>query len=214
MQPAALPSGLYVITDSQPVPADRLVDRVALAIAGGAVMVQFRDKQNPAAQRERTAVALAEMCRQRGVPLIINDDIGLAARVDAAGVHLGQGDATPGEARARLGDQAIIGVSCYNRLERARQAQAAGASYVAFGRFFPSTTKPGAVQARTALLTEARRELELPVVAIGGITPENGSTLVAAGAHLLAVVHGVFGQTDTRAAARHYANLFETQAVP
>ena len=214
MQPAALPSGLYVITDSQPVPADRLVDRVALAIAGGAVMVQFRDKQNPAAQRERTAVALAEMCRQRGVPLIINDDIGLAARVDAAGVHLGQGDATPGEARARLGDQAIIGVSCYNRLERARQAQAAGASYVAFGRFFPSTTKPDAVQARTALLTEARRELELPVVAIGGITPENGSTLVAAGAHLLAVVHGVFGQTDTRAAARHYANLFETQAVP
>lgn len=213
MQPTALPSGLYAITDSQLVPADRLVDCVALAIAGGAVMVQYRDKQHPAAQRERTAAALAELCQRQGTLLIINDDIGLAAHVGAAGVHLGQGDATPAEARDLLGDHAIIGVSCYNRLEPARQAQAAGASYVAFGRFFPSTTKPDAVQAHTALLTEARRELELPIAAIGGITPENGATLVAAGAHLLAVVHGVFGQTDIEAAARRYTALFESAAA-
>jgi thiamine-phosphate pyrophosphorylase len=99
-------------------------------------------------------------------------------------------------------------VSCYNQLERARAAAGTGASYVAFGRFFPSNTKPGAVQALPALLTQARREIKLPIVAIGGITPENGAELVHAGADLLAVIQGVFGQSDIRAAARAYAALF------
>jgi thiamine-phosphate pyrophosphorylase len=205
-----LPTGLYVITDSQLIPADRLADSVARAIAGGAVMVQYRDKQHPAAQRARAAAALAELCQRHAVPLIINDDIELAGRVGAAGVHLGAADAAPARARDRLGDAAIIGVSCYNRLENARQAQAAGASYLAFGRFFPSPTKPDAVQARPALLADARRELALPIAAIGGITPENGAELVAAGADLLAVIHGVFGAADVAAAARRYAALFET----
>lgn len=213
MTPAPLPSGLYAITDSQLVPGARLIDSVARAIAGGAVMVQYRDKLHPAAQRERAAAALAELCQQQGIPLMINDDIELADRVGAAGVHLGQSDAAPGQARERLGDNAIIGVSCYNRLETAREAQAAGASYLAFGRFFPSLTKPDAVQARPALLADARRELELPLAAIGGITPENGSVLIAAGADLLAVIHGVFGQADIEAAARRYAALFKGAAL-
>jgi thiamine-phosphate pyrophosphorylase len=212
MTTTALPSGLYVITDSQLVPGARLIDSVARAIAGGAVMVQYREK-HPGAQRERAATALAELCQQHDVPLIINDDIELAGRIGAAGVHLGQTDAAPGQARERLGDNAIIGVSCYNRLETAREAQDAGASYLAFGRFFPSPTKPDAVQARPALLADARRELDLPLAAIGGITPENGSALVAAGADLLAVIHGVFGQADIEAAARRYAALFESEAA-
>jgi thiamine-phosphate pyrophosphorylase len=206
-----LPAGLYVITDGRLISGDRLTDSVARAIAGGAVMVQYRDKQHPPAQRAREAAALAELCQHHDIPLIINDDIELARRVDAAGVHLGGADAAPGHARDRLGDAAIIGVSCYNRLENARQAQAAGASYIAFGRFFPSPTKPEAVQARPSLLADARRELDLPIAAIGGITPENGAELVAAGADLLAVIHGVFGQADVEAAARGYATLFETE---
>ena len=205
-----LPTGLYVITDSQLIPGPRLADSVARAIAGGAVMVQYRDKQHTAAQRAREAATLAGLCQRHGVPLIINDDIELACHVGAAGVHLGAADAAPGHARDRLGDEAIIGVSCYNRLENARQAQDAGASYIAFGRFFPSPTKPDAVQARPALLADARRELALPLAAIGGITPENGTELVAAGADLLAVIHGVFGAADVTATARRYAALFET----
>lgn len=203
-----LPTGLYVITDSRLIPGNRLADSVARAIAGGAVMVQYRDKQHTAAQRAREAAELAAVCRRHAVPLLVNDDIELAVRIGAAGVHLGAADASPAHARDRLGDDAIIGVSCYNRLENARQAQAAGASYLAFGRFFPSPTKPDAVQARPALLADARRELDLPIAAIGGITPENGAELVAAGADLLAVIHGVFGATDVEAAARRYAALF------
>lgn len=205
-----LPTGLYVITDSQLIPGDRLADCVARAIAGGAVMVQYRDKQRSASDRMRAAGALVELCHQHGIPLIVNDDIELAREVGAAGVHLGQEDTALEQARHRLGDQAIIGVSCYNSLEQARLACGNGASYLAFGRFFPSTTKPAAVPARPALLTAARREFSLPIAAIGGITPGNGAALIAAGADLLAVIHGVFGQADIEAAARRYAGLFAT----
>jgi thiamine-phosphate pyrophosphorylase len=148
------------------------------------------------------------LCRERGIPLIINDDIELAAASAAAGVHLGQNDAPVGQARRRLGPQAIIGVSCYNQLERARAAASMGASYVAFGRFFPSRTKPGTVSAQPALLAQSRKEIDLPIAAIGGITPENGAELIDAGADLLAVIHGVFGQPDIKAAAQAYAALF------
>lgn len=210
MSAARLPTGLYVITDSHLIPTDRLIDCVARAIEGGAVMVQYRDKDHPPAQREHEAATLAGLCQRHGIPLIINDDIELARTVGADGVHLGQGDAAPEQARSRLGDDAIIGISCYNRLENARLASEQGASYVAFGRFFPSASKPGAVFARPDLLVAARREFDLPIVAIGGITPENGTGLVAAGADLLAVIHGVFGQPDIESAARRYAALFMT----
>ena len=172
-------------------------------------MIQYREKHLPREERGREARALAMLCQERDVPLIINDDIELAAACGAAGVHLGQDDAPVSRARRRLGQRAIIGVSCYNRMERARTAAGTDASYVAFGRFFPSKTKPGALQAQPALLKQARREISLPIVAIGGITPANGAELVHAGADLLAVIHGVFGQTDIRAAARAYAALFD-----
>jgi thiamine-phosphate pyrophosphorylase len=188
-----------------------LAQRVAEALAGGARVVQYRNKgTDPAPRREEAGVLLA-LCRAAGALLIVNDDPELAAAVGADGVHLGREDADPREARRRLGDRAVIGVSCYNRIERARDAQALGADYAAFGRFFPSRTKPGAVQAYPQLLRRARRELVVPLVAIGGITPENGRPLITAGAHMLAVVEGVFGADDVRAAARAITELFASE---
>jgi thiamine-phosphate pyrophosphorylase len=204
-------SGLYVITDGRLIPTGRMVARVSQAIDGGAALIQYREKHLSRQERLREATALSALCRERDVPLVINDDIELAAACGAAGVHLGRDDAPVEHARRRLGPQAIIGVSCYNLLDRARAAAGLGATYVAFGRFFPSASKPEAVAATPALLTLARREIRLPIVAIGGITPRNGAELVRAGADLLAVIHGVFGQADVPGAARSYAALFEAR---
>jgi thiamine-phosphate pyrophosphorylase len=205
---------LYAITERRSTTPGTIIEQVSLAIDGGAVMIQYREKHLPREERNRAALALAALCHERDIPLIINDDIELAAACGAAGVHLGQDDAPVSRARRRLGQRAIIGVSCYNRMERARTAAGTDASYVAFGRFFPSKTKPGALQAQPALLEQARREIRLPIVAIGGITPANGAELVHAGADLLAVIHGVFGQTDIRAAAQAYAALFDAGREP
>jgi thiamine-phosphate pyrophosphorylase len=209
----ALPVGLYVITDSQLIPAGELVARVSLAIQGGAAIIQYRDKQQVGTARRREVAALATLCRAHHTPLIINDDTDLAAAVGASGVHLGKTDRSIRQARETLGPAAIIGVSCYNDLERASVAAQAGADYVAFGRFFPSTSKPDAIQADPALLTRARQQLDLPSVAIGGITPENGAPLIAAGADLLAVIHGVFGQPDISKATARYTRLFHCEGA-
>jgi thiamine-phosphate pyrophosphorylase len=205
--------GLYAITDTALLADGVLVERVEQAIRGGATLIQYRDKQLSPAQRQRQAAALATVCGNYGVPLIVNDDVALAAAVGAAGVHLGEHDTGLLAARRELGPDAIIGVSCYNRVDRARQAADCGADYVAFGRFFPSSTKPAAIQATPALLADARQAIDLPIVTIGGITPENGRELLSAGADLLAVIHGVFGQPDVEAAARHYAALFGSGEV-
>ena len=138
------------------------------------------------------ASELVKICHRHNVPLIINDDIELAARVDADGVHIGREDGAIAQARKRLGADAIIGVSCYNFVERAIEAQAQGATYVAFGRFFPSTSKPLAAPAKIETLIQAKQLLKIPIVAIGGIMPENGAQLLAAGADLLAVIGGLF----------------------
>ncbi|MEJ2644540.1 MAG: thiamine phosphate synthase [Gammaproteobacteria bacterium] len=204
-----LRQGLYVITDGASTDSGQLSERVARAVAAGAAAVQYRDKSADAGRRLQEARALVEICRAAGVPLIVNDDVELAAQAEADGVHLGRDDGDIGRARRRLGRGALIGVSCYNELERARHGAAAGADYLAFGRFFPSSTKPDAVQANPELLSTARRTLALPLVAIGGITPENGGPLIAAGADLLAVIHGVFGAPDIGAAAAAYVRLFD-----
>ncbi|MEN8108383.1 MAG: thiamine phosphate synthase [Pseudomonadota bacterium] len=201
--------GLYAITDSRLIPGELLTDAVGQAIQGGARVIQYRDKTLNDKERRQQAETLASLCREHDVPLIINDNVALAKAVNATGVHIGRHDTDIAATRSQLGPAAIIGVSCYNRIELAVQAAAAGADYVAFGRFFPSSTKPDAVQAQAALLQAARQAIDLPIVAIGGITAENGGELVRAGADLLAVIHGVFGQPDVRAAARRYAALFE-----
>lgn len=202
--------GLYVITD--PALAEQNgrapLAMVDAAIAGGARIVQYRAKDLPAAQRRQQADALAALCRRHGVVFLINDDVELAAAVQADGVHLGQSDTAPAEARAALGAAAIIGISCHADLALAQAAAAQGATYVAFGRFFPSRSKPQAPPADIAVLRQARRELSLPIAAIGGVTPDNGAELIEAGADMLAVIHGVFGQDDIAAAAWRYAALF------
>jgi len=197
--------GLYAITDPLLLPADRLVRAVDDAITGGARIIQYRDKHAD----PKTAAVLAGLCRSRGVLFLVNDDPALAARVDADGVHLGQDDPDLATARALLGTDRIIGISCYNELDRARAAVRSGADYVAFGSFFPSAIKPRAVRAEPELLRAARAELAVPIVAIGGITPDNGAQLVEAGADALAVINAVFGAHDIAGAAKRFARLFD-----
>lgn len=198
--------GLYAITDDTLTEPSHLLHRVEQAVLGGAVMVQFRSKILDLVLREWQAAALAVLCHRHDVPLIINDDVLLAAKIGADGVHLGKDDMALSEARAMLGANAIIGISCYNEFARAQQAKVAGADYIAFGRFFSSSTKPLAAAAQPALITKAR-SLQLPVVAIGGITVDNARPLIEAGADLLAVVQGLFGQDDVF----HTAQQFTTQ---
>lgn len=200
--------GLYAIADTAYLDDACLISAVEQAIAGGARVIQYRDKQNDAATRLRQAQALSRVCQEHGVIFLVNDDVGLAKESDADGVHLGCEDMALPEARAQLGSGKLIGVSCYNELEHALMAEKQGADYVAFGSFFPSRTKPQAARASLDLLHAARRRLKTPIVAIGGITPENGAALINAGADMLAVIEGVFGQPDIRTAARRYANLF------
>ncbi len=201
--------GLYAVTDAWLLPDDRLVHAVEQAIAGGARFIQYRDKSADAARRLAQAQALNALCRRCNVPLIINDDVELAYQVGAAGVHLGRCDAPLAVARARLGEHAIIGVSCYDRLDLALEAERAGAGQVAFGAFFPSPTKPDEVHAPIELLREARAVLKTPMIAIGGITPDHAPLLLEAGADMLAVVSAVFAQADVQAAACRFAALFD-----
>jgi thiamine-phosphate pyrophosphorylase len=201
-------AGLYAIADTQYIEPTRLLECVAAAVDGGAAVVQYRDKSSPDRVREQQAAALAQLCQARETPLIVNDDVELTRRVGAAGVHLGRDDPPLEDARRLLGAHSIIGVSCYNELERALAAADAGADYVAFGSFYPSPTKPEAVHATLELLRAARKRLHIPIVAIGGITPENGGALVAAGADALAVIQGLFARPDIREAARRYVRLF------
>lgn len=206
MHPKLRHPGLYAITDG---PRPDLLDAVAQALDGGAKLVQYRDKTNDEARRLAEARALRQLCTAHGVPLIINDDVRLAAAIDADGVHLGEHDPAPAAARAMLGEGAIVGVSCYDSLERARLLAAAGADYVAFGAFFSSSTKPLARRAPPELLRQSAA-LGVPRVAIGGITPDNASALVDAGADFLAVISALFGAADVRAQAQRFASLYST----
>ncbi len=171
-------------------------------------MVQYRDKGSDHDRRRNEAAELRAVCRLHRAPLIVNDDVELAASIDADGVHLGRDDTAVSDARHELGTDAIVGVSCYNDLTLAIQAQAAGATYVAFGRFHQSRTKPGTARATPELLRAAQTMLEVPIVAIGGITPRNGGHLIACGASMLAVVHSVFGEKDVEQAARRLCALW------
>lgn len=198
--------GLYLITPDAPTTLG-LLDRVAPAIAAGGVLVQYRNKlASPAQQREQVR-ELKELCRDFGQPLLVNDDWRLAAELGADGAHLGADDGSIAQARAALGPHAVIGASCYGSLARAREAAAEGASYLAFGAFFASGTKPLAQRADPSLLADSAA-LGLPRVAIGGITPDNGASLVAAGADLLAVIGGVFDAPDPAAAVHAYGRCF------
>lgn len=201
-------AGLYAITsDALCADAERLSAGVAAALRGGARVLQYRDKRADAATRRERATALLALCRAHGAVFIVNDDWPLAAAIGADGVHLGASDGDLRTARAALGGGALIGASCGPSLARAHAAAAAGASYLAFGRFYPSRSKPDAAQAEPAVLRAARQELALPLCAIGGITPTEVAALRAAGADLIAAIDGLFGTLDPQhieAQARAY----------
>ncbi|MDY6891581.1 MAG: thiamine phosphate synthase [Pseudomonadota bacterium] len=206
-------SGLYGITDATLLPdTPTLLRACEAAIGGGMKLLQYRDKSNPAARRLEQATALRALCHRHGCIFLINDDLELARACHADGVHLGQKDGSLTLARKRLGEAAIIGRTCHDRLELALQAEAEGADYVAFGAFFPSRTKPGARRAPLALLRAARARLRLPTVAIGGLSVDNAAEVIAAGADMIAVVHALFAAPDIRARAAQFSRLFPTHS--
>ncbi|MBL0231594.1 MAG: thiamine phosphate synthase [Moraxellaceae bacterium] len=200
--------GVYVITDSALLQG-RLVASVEAALQGGAQIVQYRDKSSDSAKRLHQAQQLKQLCQHYNRPLIINDDLELAAQLDV-GVHLGQQDGSIALARQRLGAKAIIGATCHNSLEFAQQAAQQGASYLAFGAFYPSSTKPLAQLAQLDTLTQAKHLFNLPVVAIGGITLDNAMPLINAGANYVAVISDIFARPveEIRQRTQSFNQLF------
>lgn len=201
-------SKLYAITDSQLLPGDTLFSAVADALKGGCKLVQYRDKSTDQARRLFEAKSLVALCNQYQAQLLINDDVELAKNSNAHGVHLGQDDTNPVAARIILGNRAIIGVTCHDSLALAQQAIKDTANYIAFGRFFPSSTKPGASHAPISLISEARSKFaNTPIVVIGGITLDNGRQLLDAGADMLAVCNSLFSADDITAQAKKFIEL-------
>jgi len=202
-------AGLYALT---PELADtvELAARTELALSGGASAIQYRTKAASAALKLEQAAALRALCSARGAIFIVNDDVELAHAVHADGVHLGRDDASLAAARVRLGPAAIVGVSCYDELERAESAIAAGGDYIAFGSFYPSRVKPNAVRAPLSLIAEAKaRWPQAGIVAIGGITAANAPPLIAAGADAVAVISALYEAPDIALAARELAACFD-----
>ena len=202
-----LKRGLYIITDSVHLDYPDMLARTGLMLRAGVAAVQYRDKNPDKHIRRHIAERLHELCQNHATPLIINDDIDTARAVQAEGVHLGREDAGQDEARRCLPAGTLIGISCYNDLSRATQAQAAGADYVAFGAFYPTQSKDGTVPAPLELLTRAKAELTIPVAAIGGITTENCSEVLAAGADLLAVISSVYLAQDPAAVVERFNEI-------
>jgi thiamine-phosphate pyrophosphorylase len=198
--------GLYAITPDAS-DSESLERKVEQALGAGVVALQYRSKLLAREKRLAQAHRLAALAQGYGVPFIVNDDVEIALAVGANGAHLGKDDASLPAARARLAGK-ILGASCYDRMELARAAVAAGADYIAFGSVFPSPTKPAAVRAPLSLFAEAKA-LGVPLAAIGGVTLENAPQLLAAGADLLAVISDLFDAADVAARARQYTRLFE-----
>ena len=201
-------AGLYAITPDL-ADTDDLLYRVRAALAGGARVIQYRNKTADPQLRLTQARALQSLCSARGVPLIINDHLDIALAVDAAGLHLGGEDGDIAAARSRLGAGKLLGASCYDRLELAEAALAAGADHIAFGSFFASSVKPDAVRPPLDLVARAKERFNVPVVGIGGITPGNAPQLISIGVDAVAVISAVFAAPDIEAAAREFQSLFE-----
>lgn len=205
--------GLYAITDPVLMGKD-LIAMSTQAISGGISILQYRNKTANKEQQFYEAASLAELCKKYNVIFIINDDVELAIKVDADGVHLGQKDLSLSSARELIGENKIIGVSCNNQLSLAKDAEKNGADYIAFGRFFTSQTKPEAPQAELNLLSRARKIIKCPVVAIGGITPENAPYLINEGADMLAVINSIFGHKDIRGATQQLVEIIQRLNTP
>ena len=201
-------NGLYVITDENLIAESDLKRYVEQAILGGAKVVQYRNKHSDYETKVTQAEAILQLCNLHSVPLIINDDISLCAEVGADGVHLGQEDSDIADAKDHLGSDAIIGITCHDSIDLAIKAQELGADYVAFGRFFPSQTKPDAKPADISVLEKAQSMLNIPTVAIGGINIENAEQVINAGASSIAVAGAVFANADPKGQAEKLSKLF------
>ena len=202
--------GLYAVTPDEQ-DTDVLLAKVEAALHGGIHVLQYRNKRADHKLQTQQARAILPLCRQYQVPFIINDSIKICLTLDADGVHLGADDGNLAEARARLGAGKILGASCYNRLDLALAAAEAGADYAAFGACFISGTKPNAVVAPLDLFTQARQLVDVPLVTIGGITLENATQAIEAGADAIAVVGALFGSENSlliEASARQFSQLF------
>jgi thiamine-phosphate pyrophosphorylase len=199
--------GLYLVTPDWD-DTDRLVETTRAALHAGAAMLQYRHKGASAQQRREQAAALLALCRRFNRPLIINDHVGLCLTLDADGVHVGGTDASVSEARAMLGTGKIVGASCYGELALARAAQRDGASYVAFGGFYPSRVKQYSFRTDAAIVTQAKAEIALPLVVIGGMTPENAAPLVGRGADMVAAISSVYTAAVPGAVVREFDSLF------
>ncbi|RTZ67451.1 MAG: thiamine phosphate synthase [Aquificaceae bacterium] len=197
--------GLYAITESD---SKNLVKKVTLALEGGVSILQYRNKKADTQQQLKEATALAALCKEYKCYFIINDDMYLAQQVGADGVHLGKDDGSLLAARKLLGDNAMIGVTCYQDIATALQAEQQGADYVAFGSFFASPTKPHAPKANIELLQQAKQQISLPICCIGGITLDNASELIDNGADMLAVISSLFSSDDITATAQQFARQF------
>ena len=201
--------GLYVITDKKLIPRDRFIERVEKVIRGGAKIIQLREKGTPEDEIIRLGKVLLEITRRYGIPLIINDSPELAEKIGADGVHLGKDDTEISEARKILGDEAIIGVSCYGEIERGLKAEREGADYLAFGTPFFTPTKPDRKPTPFEILKEAKRRIKtIPLFAIGGITKENAKSVLETGVDGIAVITAVFSSPDPEEAARNLADFF------
>jgi thiamine-phosphate pyrophosphorylase len=200
--------GLYAIADTSLMSAGDLLNYSERVLAGGARVLQYRDKSSNRMLRRQQAASLAEACRRHAATFIVNDDPTLAEEVAADGVHVGRHDMALGDIRRRFPGM-LIGASCYDSMALAEQALDSGADYIAFGSFFPSPTKPDAVRASLELLRAARRQLAAPIVAIGGITLDNAASLIDAGADAVAVISSVFASPDPFLASRRFSALFD-----
>jgi thiamine-phosphate pyrophosphorylase len=201
--------GLYLITPDETNTA-RLLQRVADALHSPVALLQYRNKTATGSLRLEQARGLLSLCAERDIAFIVNDDIELAMQIDADGVHLGKDDDDVREARLLLGKEKIIGASCYNDIERAQLAAAAGADYLAFGAMYPSLTKPYAPRASLELIRQAA-QFGKPIVAIGGITVENATPVIDAGAHYLAVIQSVFAADSAHSAVQQFIPFFESK---
>ena len=207
MRDSFIIKGLYAITPDM-TDLNTLIQKTQSAIEGGAFMVQYRSKIHDRDVKMQQCAAILRLCREYDVPCIVNDDVEMCHILEADGVHLGENDDNIAEVRRILGEDAIIGSSCYDQLDRAKQAQKEGATYVAFGAMFPTPTKPNAPRATLELLREAKSEIEIPIVAIGGITVNNAHDVIEAGADAIAVITSLYESNSIKETAETFLKMF------
>ena len=208
MRDSFIIKGLYAITPDS-ADLNTLIQKTKSAIEGGAFMVQYRSKIQDRDVKMQQCAAILRLCREYEIPCIVNDDVDMCRVLEADGVHLGEKDDNIAEVRHILGEDAIIGSSCYDQLDRAKSAQKEGASYVAFGAMFATSTKPNAPRATLALLKEAKREIQIPIVAIGGITVNNAHDVIKTGIDAIAVITSLYEAKSIKETAETFAKMFQ-----